>query len=360
MIKTASFQHSILISSTYRIMLQRYLASLRLCGRDRNEGTQHRSADAITEVISPNSSVAEVEAIIQEIEAEIGHSGFGIDIAKTTHPSDYGLLGYAAMNSPTLYEALSLAARYKHFLNQGVEARLRPHGHKRLHYTIKNALSLRALETVIEMDFASAFQFARLLAGPYQNTAMRAAWVHFQHAPKRPIRDYEEHFHCPVRFNQRHNCMALDTEVLQAPVYGANPEILAVMLEKLRQAEQDHRRVSGFSERVFRHLQNHLGPDFPDASRVADAFHVSLSAFKKRLKQEQSSFRQLADDVRQQAANAMLHDPKCSVKEIAWKLGFTSSSAFNHAFKRWTGMSPAAYARQIQNKIDAEPASQAP
>ena len=40
------------------------------------------------------------------------------------------------------------------------------------------------------------------------------------------------------------------------------------------------------------------------------------------------------------AAVRYLDDRKLHISKIAWLLGFNEVSAFTHAFKRWTGMTP--------------------
>jgi len=341
----APFQHSVLLSSTYRLMLRRYLQNIRHKTQKSEAARSPAESAAVTDIIAPKASVADIQLLFQEIEKEVGHSGFTLDVANTIHPSDYGLLGYALMNCPNLYSALELAARYKSFLNEGFEANMSLQG-KHLHYTIDNSLNLKTQEYMVELDFAAALQFGRFLAGPHRHHEIRIEWVHFKHAPKRPIADYESHFQCPVLFAQAHNSFSMERSILKLPIHGANADILSLMREKLTHLETMHRQQNGFSDRVYRYLCQHIGPDFPDASQVANAFHVSLSAFKKRLKQEQRCFQQLSDEVREQAACSMLRDNSLRLKEIAWQLGFASSSAFNRAFKRWTGLCPAAYRRR--------------
>lgn len=47
------------------------------------------------------------------------------------------------------------------------------------------------------------------------------------------------------------------------------------------------------------------------------------------------------------AAQKMLYNPKFSVKEIAYKLGFQRDSYFSHFFKKHTDMTPLEYAKQL-------------
>lgn len=66
---------------------------------------------------------------------------------------------------------------------------------------------------------------------------------------------------------------------------------------------------------------------------------MSTRTLRRRLELEGTSFRELVDEVRQSRAEALIADG-ISVSQIAHWLGYGSSSAFVHAYKRWRGVTP--------------------
>jgi AraC-like DNA-binding protein len=73
---------------------------------------------------------------------------------------------------------------------------------------------------------------------------------------------------------------------------------------------------------------------------VAQQLGMSARSFKRHLAQEGTSFSEILDRLRNRLAGRYLEDERVSLQQIAWLLGYSEIGAFNHAFKRWTGISP--------------------
>ena len=56
-------------------------------------------------------------------------------------------------------------------------------------------------------------------------------------------------------------------------------------------------------------------------------------------------YARLVDDVRRQLSDRYLADVKLSLGEVAYLLGYSECSAFNRAYRRWTGRTPSAARR---------------
>lgn len=82
-----------------------------------------------------------------------------------------------------------------------------------------------------------------------------------------------------------------------------------------------------------------------DLGQIARALAVSERTLRRRLAEEQTSFSTIRQRERQRRAEALLHSGHLSMGEIAFSLGFSEMSAFNRAFKRWTGTTPGQWRR---------------
>lgn len=78
---------------------------------------------------------------------------------------------------------------------------------------------------------------------------------------------------------------------------------------------------------------------------IADSFGVSIATLRRRLSEERTSFRDLLLNHRMDRANALLKRGT-SVSDVSELLGYSDVRAFNRAFKKMRGVSPAVFARK--------------
>ncbi|MEV6317258.1 AraC family transcriptional regulator [Streptomyces sp. NPDC051776] len=175
---------------------------------------------------------------------------------------------------------------------------------------------------------------------------LRAEFAH--PAPAPPHRaEYDLLFGCPVRFGAERTAAAMDARWLSAPVVQDE----AALGEMLRRAPATllsrHDYGTTVAEQVRRVLTPSLrtgGPArLPEAADVAARLAVSPSTLRRRLRQEGTSFQELKDAVRQDAAIEGLVGGGEPIAEVAARLGFSEDTAFHRAFRRWTGTTPGAY-----------------
>ena len=97
---------------------------------------------------------------------------------------------------------------------------------------------------------------------------------------------------------------------------------------------------------------------FPGFDVISRALEISAPTLRRRLKREGTTFQQLKDQARCEAAKLHLDRAELPINEIAAQLGFTDPSAFHRSFKKWTGATPGQYlARRHQNPAPRYPRS---
>jgi AraC-like DNA-binding protein len=87
----------------------------------------------------------------------------------------------------------------------------------------------------------------------------------------------------------------------------------------------------------------HLASGEGTAEETAKQLHMSPRTLQRKLAEAHTTYLQLIDDTRKDLALRYIEDPRRSVTDITFSLGFSQPSAFTRAFKRWTGRSPSDY-----------------
>lgn len=328
-------EQELVFANAYSVLLHRYLKSV----------DPQAEAASLTKTLT----IKQLDQLVRRIFKATGNLGFGLEIGRQIHPSDYGAVGYAVLNCQTVLEALHTATKYHSTLSSGFYAELCEEDNE-LRYRIKNAQDLICLFPMIDLDFASGIQFARLLAGPRNQDKIRLKSVHFRHLPLAKRDAYEAHFRCPIEFGSDRNEAVLERDFDSIPVHNANPKLFQLLDQKLTRFSRDAARTETFNNQLRQYLKSQFPQTIPNQLEAAQHFCISVSCCKTRLKKEGTNFQNVLDEVRSEEAKRELAIAGRSIKEISFNLGFASQSAFNRAFKRWTGMSPRSYRDTRQHK----------
>jgi AraC-like DNA-binding protein len=70
---------------------------------------------------------------------------------------------------------------------------------------------------------------------------------------------------------------------------------------------------------------------------------MSERTLHRRLSERGMTFKSLVDETRRHVAENLLRDSRYTATEVAFLTGFSEQSAFNRAFKRWTGQTPTGF-----------------
>ena len=136
-----------------------------------------------------------------------------------------------------------------------------------------------------------------------------------------------------------------DSGLLARPMATADAMIESLMRHygDLRLAALPDR--SGEIEPLRREIARLLVKGESGIEPLAKATGMSVRTLQRRLKEAGVTYAELQDDVRRTLALNLLENEMLALGEIAFSLGYSEVSAFNHAFRRWVGQSPGDYRR---------------
>ena len=136
-----------------------------------------------------------------------------------------------------------------------------------------------------------------------------------------------------------------DAGLLERPMATAD-----AMIESLMRHYGDLRLAalpdqSSEIEQLRREIARALVKGESGVERLAEATGASARTLQRRLKDAGVTYNDLLNNVRKTLALNLLENETLALSEIAFSLGYSEVSAFNHAFRRWVGQSPGDYRR---------------
>ncbi|MEO8815278.1 MAG: AraC family transcriptional regulator [Mycobacterium sp.] len=97
------------------------------------------------------------------------------------------------------------------------------------------------------------------------------------------------------------------------------------------------------ASRVRKIIERMRRDDAVTTDEIATRLSVSAQHLRRLLREEDTSFREIREEVLRDEAIAALVSGRETVEELSDRLGFSESSAFRRAFRRWTGSPPGSY-----------------
>ncbi|MES1943828.1 AraC family transcriptional regulator [Salinisphaera sp. PC39] len=197
---------------------------------------------------------------------------------------------------------------------------------------------------VDEAAVTALVQFARDMTG----TRIAPAAVDFINPRPADTAPYEAYFGCPVAFGRDVTRVVLPTPLLALPLRRPDPALRELLEREARErlsALPDGDDLRRDVRRAVLRLAREGRPDLP---AVAAALGLSERTLHRRLAGRGINFRRLRDETLRRAAEDYLADPGLRLADVALLLGYSEQSAFNRAFRRWTGRTPGAYRASLR------------
>lgn len=251
--------------------------------------------------------------------------------------SAFGLLGYLAMTSRTVGEALSRSVRYHRLVKEGTGSQIaREEGAVAVEEVVPSPEDPGS----VAMSECAAASYV-MLSRRWSGAPVTPVEVRFQHgSPSGPAAAYEEIFGCPVRFGHRATAVVLPEEALALPLRTSQPEV-AAYLEGLAGRSLSRLPNDDVVAAVREAVRAELASGDTGLARVARALGVSPRTLQRRLEERGVEYQKLVDDIRYREALRLVGTSGTPLVEIGFLLGYSDPKAFRRAFRRWTGVSPA-------------------
>ena len=281
--------------------------------------------------------------LLEDAAAETRDDAFGLHFGARGNPRDIGPLSYAVSNAPTIAAAFDVAGRYLHLHNEAVQLSIHP---ARLLVSVCYVhanLGLDNLRQLNEYSMAMAINMLRMMAG----SRWSPREVQLSHPRPQDVSEHLASFGSPVLFDCPVNAIVVEREFYESAVPAADPRLFQIMRHYLDDVLRKMPREDDRKCAVRKAIAEVMRGSSPSLRLVAQKLAISPRTLQRQLKQYDVSFKDLLNDTRRQFALEYLQDPNDSLTQIAFLLGYSEVSAFNRAFRKWSGKTPLHYRRSL-------------
>ena len=262
---------------------------------------------------------------------------FGLTYAAYIQPSALHGLGLSWIASHSLKDGLERLVRFQRILSTDLQLELRE---TQAGYCIYGALGqkdtpIQFPDAAFDATIATIYKICRIMLGP----DIKPIRVSVEH-PAPPCKErFEQFFRVPVNFDADETAIEFDKKISELPAASANPELTRIndqiVIDYLNQFEQDD-----IVTQTRKYIIDHLPSGVPRQAIIASDLNMGLRSFQRTLSRSGTSYTEILSSVRHEMACYYLKAPNHPIIEITYLLGFTDSSNFARAFKRWNGQSP--------------------
>ncbi len=249
-----------------------------------------------------------------------------------------GLTGFLAMTAKDIEAACMVMAHYERL--SGSNSRGQSSFYLEDGFGVSSFYSISPYNEynffVVDLFISSQQKVIEWICG--RSGAIKQVEVEFE-APSY-AKMYEEIFQCPVLFGQKRNALIIKPEALNWPLLhhdkNAFLNLQNICDERLAQVTRNR----SLNEKVMDEISPLLEGQTPSINQVADSLGMPPWTLRRKLQEQNTSYQTLLNDTRKALAESYIKDTNLAIGEIAYLLGFSSPTAFQRAFKRWTNQSP--------------------
>jgi len=295
-------------------------------------------------LLDPDNRIpfAQLVALYEKAAELTGDNDFGLHIGQSINPTAFDVVGYCALNSPTLGAAFARVARYHSIWTDGALFTLETSNDTSAIIYSYADTSIHAHRQDAEMTLATVTTLCRNIA----SDDFAPTSVEFQHDGPRDISEHVRLFRCPIEFSASENKLIFSSSFLSLPIAKADASLCALLDRHAEELLAKFPPRDSLVDQVRRIITNELRGGDPSLERVADQLSLTPRTLQRKLQELGTSHNELLDHMRRQLAMRYLREREMAICEVAYLLGFSESSSFHRAFKRWTGLTPKEFRSQ--------------
>lgn len=275
----------------------------------------------------------------QENELLLGvHTGIEIDLTRM------GVISNLLMYGPTVGDVLNTMIGFVPLISQGVTFELQVQGDQAALYMDMHPLA--NISHHQEDSFITSIVKLFYTVLPEYSVS-----IEFRHDAFGQALQYERFLKSDVKFNAERTQLRFASQHLEQTVPWSEKRLFSLskrMAQTDLELKQTDMPLPKLAKAIIQAKLNH---GEPSQASVAKALNLGVRNFQLKLKEHNVCFRDLVVESRKDMAIELLERRQYSSAEIADMLGYSDTSTYYRAFKRWTGMSVLEFSERLNNPL---------
>ncbi len=288
---------------------------------------------------------AGVVKVLNHCAEESGNPLFSFTLSHKVGIESLGPLGLMASHCQTIGDSLAIILKYFDLYAQQVSLKLeRDAEEARLYYRINLDDEVADLRQITELGLGRACSVLKALT-PEQ---LQISRILIQHKPTASAEEYARILGLEPCFEAAENCIVFPAALLDFCPAPPSQQAQHYFDSFLQQISENH--SNQLQHLVTRLLRELIPANESSACTVAKLLGLHPRSLQRQLKQQDTDFRTLLEQVRYDMAVEALKCSEVTLSGLSDQLGYSELSAFSRAFKRWSGISPQLWREQyLQN-----------
>jgi AraC-like DNA-binding protein len=288
-------------------------------------------------------SAMQYSRIYQQTLSLLQDETFGLHPRKVVSPGAFRMMCYCIITCGNLGKAIRRATEfYRTFFDEDAQLYANfSERHARVGYRDMGERGAHQVDAADAYGLSTWHRFFGWLIG----RPIKLERVDFVGESPTNLAKYQALFGCPLYFRQPSNLLYFDSEYLRLPLvhteHSLHDFLRTAPYQLLTMTEQSHEE--SLISQVTAMIGHEFSQGFPGFETISSALNISAPTLRRRLKREGTTFQQLKDSCRSDAARELLARADLSISAVALQLGFTDPSTFHRSFKKWTGQTPGEY-----------------
>jgi AraC-like DNA-binding protein len=270
------------------------------------------------------------------------NENLGLEAPRYYSPLDLNALGVTFLSSATLLDALQRLVRYESAVNSSLKFSIIETQHRVDIVSEVASIPPDAVRLVEDSRTSILVDLCR----QGLDRSLDPIEAAFTYPEPAATGDHFSAFRCPLKFSQRETKICFDKAALRRPLAAANRE-LAISGDRILEGMINDMNRADIVSQVKRAIIEALPSGTPSEAGIAERVFVSGRTLQRRLSDENTNFRTLVLEIRRELAEKYMADKSMPLAEISYMLGFSDTSSFSRAFKRWTGEPPVVFRNSL-------------